>query len=68
MENPLSLQNKLINRWNLEAGGILLLNARYGKEWIEERSAVNNLIRPRNVFSYTAGLNDVAIVYGLRQV
>ena len=26
----------------------------------EERSAVNNQIRPRNVFSYTAGLNDVA--------
>lgn len=33
---------------------------RSDKEWREGRSAVNNQIKPRNVFSFTAGLNDVA--------
>ena len=34
---------------------------RSGKEWKEGRSAANNQIKPRNVFSYTAGLNDVTL-------
>ena len=34
---------------------------RSGKEWKEGRSVVNNQIKPRNVFSYTAGLNDVTL-------
>ena len=35
------------------------LQCRDGKEWKDGRSAANNQIKPRNVFSYTAGLNDV---------
>ena len=34
---------------------------RSGKEWKEGRSAVGNQTKPRNVFSYTAGLNDVTV-------
>ena len=39
---------------------INITDYRHGKEWKEERSAVNNQTLPRNVFAYTAGLNDVA--------
>ena len=31
---------------------------RYGEDWKRARSAVNNQIKPANVQTYTAGIND----------
>lgn len=38
----------------------LFVYYRTGPSWKEGRTAAGNQIKPRNVFSYTAGLNSVA--------